>query len=198
MTDTRTHDLSVNQHTDNRTDNCTDGHTAHTDNSAANDPARTYTIEDDIRDILSALIDILRWIASFSLTDFICRLLGRSFDPEGSKLPEWNFDAPKAEAFRILHDEHIQPEGDGYAIYDKVVYGNAKVTNREEWENERLTLEEVIALQQYKPALLNTSLAKQVKYYLKKGSKDRQIAVLSGYAEKTIQHYRLALERASA
>jgi len=182
---------SPDQHTDN-------GHTTNTDNRTDNDPTHTYTIADDIRDITSVLIDTLRWIASFRLTETICRILGHGFYPEGSKLPEWNFDPGKTqEAFTILHDEHIQKEGDGFAIYDKVVYGNATVTKREEWENERLTLEEVISLQQYKPALLNTALAKQVKYYLKKGSNDHAIAVLSGYAQKTVQHYRLALERAS-
>lgn len=149
--------------------------------------------------LLLELFAPLYWrIRNLRPTETIARLLGHGFDPEASRLPEWNFDAGKnAEAFRILHDEHIQQEGSGFAVYDKVVYGNAKVTTREEWENQTLTLDEVIALQQYKPPLLNTALAKQVKHYLKKGSTDREIAVLSGYAEKTIQHYRLALDKAN-
>lgn len=130
-------------------------------------------------------------------TETIARLLGHGYYPDRCTLPEWNFDASKAESFTILHNDHIQQEGDGIAVYDRVVYGNAKTTKREEWDAEVLTQKEIIALQQYKPPLLNTSLAKQVKYHLKKGATDHQIAVLSQYAKNTIQHYRLALEKAA-
>ncbi len=155
------------------------------------------TTLDDLRLIRDTLIDTARWIGRMRPTEAICRLLGHGFYPDGSRLPEWNFDAGKTENFQILHNEHIEPEGEGFAVYDGVIYGNAKVERKEEWQSEHLTQNEVVALLQYKPPLLNTALAKQVKYYLKRKSSDREIAVLSGYAEKTIQHYRLALEKAS-
>lgn len=147
---------------------------------------------------LEGLAGLLWRISRLQPTETIARLLGHGYYPDRSQLPEWNFNPDKAEeTFRILHDQHIQQEADGIAVYDGVVYGNAKTIKREEWENEVLTQKEIAALHSYNPPLLNAALAKQVKYYLKKGHTDHEIAVLSRYKEKTIQHYRLALQKAS-
>lgn len=195
MTDTQQQPMSASQHTDNSTDNATNGHATHTDNP----DTHTYTIEDDITDILNALLDILRWITSFRLTETICRLLGHGFDPEGCKLPEWDYKPATAEAFTILENEHVQPEGEeGYAVYDGVVYANAKVVSREPWEEIRLSAAEIVTMQQYRPALRNLILAKKIKYLLSQGKSDDQIAPLVGYAITYVKHYRLAFERAAA
>lgn len=183
---------SADQHKDN-------GHTTNTDNHTDNDPTRTYTLEDDITDITNALLDIARWITSFRLTETICRLLGHGFDPEGCTLPEWDYKPATAEAFTILENEHVQPEGEeGYAVYDGVVYANAKVVSREPWEEIRLTPAEIITMQRYSPALRNLILAKKIKHLLSQGKTDDQIAPLVGYAITYVKHYRLAFERAAA
>lgn len=194
MTDTQQQPMSASQSTDNRTDDTANGHTTNTDN----DTTRTYTIEDDITDIVNALLDILRWITSFRLTETICRLLGHGFDPEGCALPEWDFKPAAAAGFTILENEHVQPEGEeGYAVYDGVVYANAKVVTKEPWEEVRLTAGEIITMQQYRPALRNLILAKKIKYHLSNGKNDEQIAPLVGYAVTYVKHYRLAFEKAA-
>lgn len=197
MTDTHTPDLSATLHTDNSANTTQHGHTTHTDNSSENNPTQTYTIEDDMTDIVNALIDIVRWSASFSLTDFICRLLGRGFDPEGCSLPEWKFDASPETPFVILPNQHVQQEGDGFAVYDGVIYTNAKTVGREAWEIETLTVQEMIAMQQYNPVLRNITLARKIKYHLKQGKNDSEIGRVLGYATPYIKHHRLAFEKAA-
>ena len=163
--------------------------------SAQTDRQTDYTLFDDIKDIGKALWWMLYGIATFNYTEFLCRLLGHGFDPEGSRLPEWNID-PNEQPFVVLQNECVHPEGEGVAIYDKVLYANAKEVSKDPWNAEILTQAEIMSLFNYNPKLTNTSFAKQVKHYLKMGKTDHEIAVLSKYAEKTVKHFRLALEKA--
>lgn len=163
--------------------------------SAETDGRTDYTPLADIRDILNALWWMLYGIGTFNYTEFVCRLLGHGFDPEGSRLPEWNID-PNAPPFVVLPNECVHPDGEGVAIYDKVLYTNAKEVSKDPWSAEVLTQAEIISLFNYNPKLTNTSFAKQVKHYLRLGKTDHEIAVLSKYAEKTVKHFRLALEKA--
>ncbi len=187
--------MSANTRTDADADTA-QGAVLHSDGHPADTALREWWTSTDLYAILSAILDLLQWAATFSLTDTICRILGRHFDPDGSRLPEWNID-PDEKPFVILPNEGAQQEGEGVAIYDKVLYTNAKEVSKEPWATEVLTQTEIISLFNYNPKLTNTTLAKQVKHYMKAGKTDHEIAVLSKYAEKTVKHFRLALEKAN-
>lgn len=197
MTDTQAQHLSASAIADNHTDTATNGQAPNADNTAGANTTQTYTITDDIRDITSAIVDTLRWFASFSLTDLICRIMGRGFDPEGCTLPEWPVDVPAETPFVILPNQHVQPEGEGWAVYDGVIYANAKTVGREPWQVETLTVAEMIALQGYNPSLRNIPLARKIKYLLKQGQTDAEIATAVRYTPAYVKHHRLAFEKAA-
>ena len=145
--------------------------------------------------LLDELYDLFLWITSFSLTRTIAKLSGRHWDPEASRLPEWKMrdQAP----FQVLANEYIHLEGDGQAlaVYDGVVYRNAKIVGGS--EEEGLTGPELIALQNYNPPLRSLTLAKKVKRYMAEGNSDQQIAALANCGVSLARHYRLALTKAN-
>lgn len=60
-----------------------------------------------------------------------------------------------------------------------------------------ITRNEVAIMAAYDPPLHNIALARKVKAYLQEGKTDYEIAALTGYAQATVKHYRLALEKAA-
>lgn len=145
--------------------------------------------------LLDELYDLACWVCSFSLTRTIARLLGRHFDPNGSRLPEWKIrdQAP----FQVLANEYIHLEDDGQAlaVYDGVVYRNARIIGGT--EEEGLTGAEIIALQQYNPPLRSLTLARKVKRCMAEGNTDQEIAALANCSVSYARHYRLALTKAN-
>lgn len=143
--------------------------------------------------LLDELYDLVVWVFSFSLTRIIARITGRHWDPEGSRLPEWK--AAEETPFKIVANEYIRVEGDQFAIYDGVVYNNARVVGGAD-EEVQLTVAELATLQQYDPPLRNLTLARKIKRLLGEGKSDYEIALLAPCSESYAKHHRLALEKA--
>lgn len=182
--------MSANQHTDNRNNDATHGHTTNTD-----------TIADDIRDITAALVDTFRWITSFSLTDFLCRIMGHGFDPEGCLLPAWDYKpTAEGESRQILDVADIdggeevigaftvEPNGD-------MRYADAPIRKMEQMLE--LTDQEWEEMKDYDPPLLNRHLAKKLKYHWKNGASDREAGILAGCSVSYARHHRLAFQKAA-
>lgn len=144
--------------------------------------------------ILDELYDIARWVCSFSLTRTIARILGRHWDPDGSRLPEWKVSETP---FKIVANEYIRLEGDQFAIYDGVVYNNAKIVGASPDEDTQLTAAEIACLQNYQPPLRNLTLARKIKRLLSEAKSDYEIALLAPCSESYVQHHRLALKKAN-
>lgn len=145
--------------------------------------------------LLEEIYEIVLWIASFSLTRTIARITGRHWDPEGSRLPEWK--VREVAPFQVLANEYIHLDDDGknLAVYDGVVYRNAKIVGGD--EEEGLTGAELVALQQYNPPLRSLTLAKKVKRCMAEGNTDQEIAALANCSISYARHYRLALKKAN-
>lgn len=177
--------------------------------SAPTDRQTDYTLFDDIKDIASALLDLLLWIARASPTNLIARLSGRHFDPEGCPLPEWDYNAEQAAVREILDVQEVDGVEEtigGFKIgYNgEFVYSASKSKAEVKAEKEvakpgevKITEREWEELKNYDPPLLNIPLARKVKNYLLQDMNDREISILTGYKPATVKHYRLALQKAA-
>lgn len=122
-------------------------------------------------------------------TQWVCARLGAGL-PE-STLPEWKVKEVKP--FKILVDEYIEEDGGNFVVYDGVSYSGRFAGEKKEIG---ITRAEMDALKNYDPPLSNASLAGKVKTHVAASKSDYEMAVLTGYAETTVKHYRLALEKA--
>lgn len=150
--------------------------------------------------LLDELYDLLLWIARFNLTKFIARIVGRSFDPEGSRLPEWNREAttPPPDVDDIDVSEGGYPIGfDGDLIRSEKTTKARATAEKKLEQQEEISIEEWEIMKNYNPPLLNIPLARKIKRYWREGHTDRDAAMLSGCSPSYAKHYRLAFEKAA-
>ena len=182
--------------------------------AAALEALQAWPTRNEVEDwfwlLLSVLAAVLLWpsrllwrgilaVSRFDLTEFICRLFGAGFDPDGCKLPEWNYQPSTSNgerAFEIRANEYIEANGETVAIWDGVVYKNATIKEGKSAVN--LTQAEIEAIADYKnPTLKNLTTASGVKEWLAKGKSDYEIGLLVGCGQSYARHYRLALQKAN-
>lgn len=150
--------------------------------------------------LLDELYDLTLWIARFNLTKLIARILGRSFDPDGSRLPEWNRKA--ATPPPDIDDIDVPAAGfpigfDGDLIRSEGTTKSSVTAARMVEKQEEITTEEWGVMKNYNPPLLNIPLARKVKRYWKEGRSDHEASVLAGCSLSYAKHYRLAFEKAA-
>lgn len=145
---------------------------------------------------------ILYRVSQFNLTETICRILGHGFDPEGCRLPEWDYKPAAAESREIL--DVADTEGGEQVIGTFVINSNgelkystgAEVKSKVEPMVE-LTDAEWEEMKNYNPILLNRPLAKKLKYHWLNGASDKEAGILAGCSQSYARHHRLAFEKAA-
>lgn len=140
-------------------------------------------------------------VARFSPTEFLAKMLGHGFDPDGSRLPEWELkpDRPK-----ITEIDDIEVKGGGFPVgYDGNLIRSEPVTKaqvraeKDAAAYDELTDAEKEALINYTPPLLNFPLARKIKRHLLEGKSDYEAALLAGCKQSYARHHRLAFQRAA-
>ena len=184
--------------------------------AAALEALQAWPTRNEVEDwfwlLLSVLAAVLLWpsrllwrgilaVSRFDLTEFICRLFGAGFDPNGCKLPEWNYQPSTSKQVRPMDFEEIKTGGFPNEYDGALKYSSpetiAEQRAQRAFKSVGLTEKERECLKEYNPPLLNATLAEAVKRLILEGKTDREMAILLNYSESTVKHYRLALERAN-
>ena len=140
--------------------------------------------------INKALTAFWKW----DFTEWLCRITGNGFDPNGCKFPVWDYDpnAKNEKTFEVKAAEYVERDGETVIVYDGVTYRNAK--RKGEAKEINLTAEEIEAVANYpNPKLNNLTYASDVKEWFAKGKSDYEIGLLAGCGQSYARHYRLAL-----
>lgn len=151
--------------------------------------------------LLDEIYEIVLWIASFSLTRTIARITGRHWDPNGSRLPEWNYQpitTPVPEIDGAEGTDGGFPVAFGpFGIEYSEPVSKAQVSAAQKVEAFEITPEEWAVMKAYNPPLLNIPLARKIKRYRAEGRTDHEAAALAGCSLSYARHYRLAFEKAT-
>lgn len=147
------------------------------------------------------LYDTCRWVLRFNLTRTIARLLGRDFDPAGSRLPEWKRTSPSAPPAPgddiIIHAGGFPVGFDGAIIRSEDTTRAIATAAKTVASQVEISPEEWQEMKTYNPPLLNVALARKIKTCWQQGKTDHEASVLAGCSLSYARHYRLAFEKAS-